>query len=213
MRKDPVGADDGGQTVGNDNRCTVAASAVRARPEPPLRSVRQARSSLHQAASRPGSRRMARAMAIRWRWPPDKPHAFFADRGVISLVSSSAMKSCASAWRAAAIISCLAGFGTAKGDVVTNAGREQCRFLRHQADILPRMSRKRETVTQILAAQPASRPCTRIVKTQQQMEQRRFAGTARPDKRDTLAARDYQQIHLADRRPAEFRRDRQKSTA
>ena len=70
--------------------------------------------------------------------------------------------------------------------------------MRHQPDMLPYVAKSQ--ITQILAAQPHS-PRTRVIETQQQMEQGRFSGPARPDKRHPLAARDFE-IDRADGGPA-----------
>ncbi len=69
--EDAVARQHGREAVRDHERGAVLHQPVRARPTPRSRSRHRAMTSLHRASSSGASRRIARAIAMRWRWPPD----------------------------------------------------------------------------------------------------------------------------------------------
>ena len=121
-----------------DSRCAMTMEVL-----PSIRRSSASNTSFSEAASRPelGSSRIrigvlritARAMAIRWRWPPDKRDAAFAEDRVVAFAASFSMNSCALASSAARRISARARFGLAVSDVVPDRPVEQQRLLQHES--------------------------------------------------------------------------------
>ena len=85
------------------------------------------------SSSSAGSHRMARAIAIRWRCPPDR-RTPFSPRKVAKPSGSRSRNSVAAAASAAARTCGVAGVGPAVADVGRGVGREDHRVLRHEAD-------------------------------------------------------------------------------
>ena len=132
---DAVGRADGRQAVRDDDRRAVAPSAGRARPAPAARFRRRARRSLRRASSKGASRSSARAIAMRWRWPPDS-RAPPSPMNVSSPSGSARRNSSALASRAACHSCVVARVPIAVAQIVARARGEDHRFLRHHRDAL-----------------------------------------------------------------------------
>ena len=126
---------------------------------------------------------MARAMAMRWRWPPDSvtPRS---PTGVSNFCGSAAMKSAACANSAARATSASLACGPAEADIVAHRGGEHHAVLRHQRDARTQVRR-----IEIGKAHAVERDAAgdRIVEAQQEMKDRALAGAGRTDDRDLLA--------------------------
>ena len=129
------------------------------------------------------SRRIARAIAMRWRWPPD------------SVTPRSPSWRFEAAGQAAdefggmgeiggALDLGIGGVGPAEADVFARGGGEHHRILRHQRDARAHLARIGRPDRHAVERDRAGR---RIVEPQQQMKQRALAGAGGADDRDLLA--------------------------
>ena len=97
------------------------------------------------------------------------------------------MKSWAWAWRAAATISSFGRAGPAQLDVPADGVVEQDGFLRDNSDLVAEVARG--NVTNVHAAD-TNGAALRVIKTQQQIGERRFAGATGADEGNQLAGLD-----------------------
>ena len=91
----------------------------------------------------------------------------------------------------------MAGVGPSVGDVLPRRGREHDRLLRHKAELRPH--RRRGGAADIDAVQRYP-PAHRVVEAQQQVEERRFPRSRRPDHGHGLARRNVE-VEPAEDRP------------
>ncbi len=133
-----------------------------------------------------GSFRIARAIAMRWRWPPDKriPRS---PRNVSYPCGSVAQELVGFGGARRRLDLGIGRVGPAVADVLARRGAEQHGVLRHEAD---RAAHALGIRARDVDAVDEHAAFGRIVEAQQQLERRALAGTGRADERDRLAGLD-----------------------
>ena len=175
-------------TAGARSRSSCArASASRAPPAPGAPTRSRARDVASSRIRIGASFRIARAIAMRWRWPPDS-RTPFSPTAVSKPCGSARMKSSACAAAAARSIASRGVLGhRAVGDVRGDRVVEQQHVLRHQRD-LRAQARERQRRDVVAVDEQAAR--RRLVEARDQVDERRLAAARRADQRDGLAGRD-----------------------
>ena len=138
---------------------------------------------------------MARAMAMRWRWPPDNFKSAFAHPGAIALrhLRDEIMRGGVA--RGLFDLG-FGGAGTAQRDIVGDAFVEQYRFLGDHAD--GGAQGFQGHVMDVLAVD-GDQPAIALVETQQQIEDGALARARRPHQRDFAAGGDIERDPVQDR--------------
>ena len=130
----------------------------------------------------------ARAMAMRWRCPPDS--LVPCSPTMVSYPSgSSQMNSCAPASLAASIMASTCKAGLDQGDVVADGAVEQDVFLQDHADLAAQRCGIDHGNILSIDQHPAP---VRHIETLDQLGERAFAGTGTADDADHLAGSDFQ---------------------
>ena len=174
---DAVGGADGGQAVGDDDRGAVFHQPLERVLDQPLAfGVERGGRFVEQQQGRV-RRSSARAMAMRWRWPPDR-RAPPSPMKVSRPSGSARRKFSALASRAAAQISSSLGVPMAVAQVVAGRGGEDHRFLRHHGDA--RANVGGIGIAQVDAVEQHA-AVLRIVEALGELEQGRLAGARRAD--------------------------------
>ncbi len=128
----------------------------------------------------------ARAMAMRWRWPPDsvtpRSPTIVSYPSGISLMNSSALASLGGAHDLRA-----PGFRAAVGDVLPDRRAEQERVLQHEADLV---AQRLDGEAPDVRAVDLDRPGDRVVEARDQVDDRRLAATRLADEGRDLSGLD-----------------------
>ena len=150
-----------------------------------MRSLSASSALVASSSSRIGAlRSIARAMAMRWRWPPESRRRA-RPAGCRSPAAAASRNSVGVRRFGGGAHLGVGGIGPAIADVVPGVGGEDHRILRHHARCAARSSRADRQ-------RSASTPSTdaaglRIVEAQQQLEHRGLAGAGGADQRHRLA--------------------------
>ena len=193
----------GGEAVGDDQGGAACDEALQRLLHQRARIRHRARRSPRPAAGSRGLRSMARAIAMRWRWPPDRRTPFSPRK--VSKPSRQALDE----------------FGR-RGGLGGGADLGVARLGTAIADIVRRPRRRRSpgpaargrcggaaragSAAAMSTPSTRTRPRARIVEAQQQLEHRRLAGARRADQRHRLARRDRER-EIVERRRAPAARD------
>ena len=119
-----------------------------------------------------GSLSSARAIAIRWRWPPESVMPALADARVVARRGSSAMKPAACARSAARSTSARVASGPPVGDVLVHGRAEQERVVVDDAD---RVAQRGQVDLAHVGAVDPHRARGHVVEPREQLHQRRLA--------------------------------------